>query len=75
MTDHSATIAAMRETQRLMELIPNPTDLEITLRLAVATAADLLELHDTTGISLDHWVAARALVEHLSGTTIEPNGC
>lgn len=37
-------------------------------------AADLLELHDRTGISLDDWETARTFVENLTGSSVAPNG-
>lgn len=37
-------------------------------------AADLLEMHDNTSISLDHWLSARELVETLIGERIDENG-
>ncbi len=36
-------------------------------------AADLLEIHDATGISLDDWPAAREFVEALIGHPITEN--
>lgn len=42
--------------------------------LQLALAADLLEAHDETGISLDAWQAARAFVERHIGKPILENG-
>jgi hypothetical protein len=67
-TDHSTTIASIREQA---ETLPEGT----VERLAALTAADLLELHDDTGISLDSWVSARELVEHFAGHVIVENHC
>jgi hypothetical protein len=36
-------------------------------------AADLLELHDASAISLDNWEAARTFVERLIGAEIKEN--
>lgn len=41
--------------------------------LARAVAADLLQAHDETGISLDEWLSARVLVETLIGKPILEN--
>ncbi len=45
-----------------------------TVAFANALAADLLEMHDKQGISLDNWDSARGLVEHLLGYSINENG-
>lgn len=37
-------------------------------------AADLLELHDRTSLSLDKWETARKFVERRIGGTIQENG-
>ena len=42
--------------------------------LAYELAADLLELHDDTGISLDNWESARMFVETRIGHEITENG-
>lgn len=41
---------------------------------SLVLAADLLELHDNTGISLDNWASAREYVEILIGHPIKENG-
>ncbi len=42
---------------------------------ALDLAADLLEMHDATGISLDSWPTACQFIEQLTpGITIEENG-
>lgn len=69
-TDHSADILALRNKAQ----DPSSSDTSAGL-LTLSTAADLLELHDQTGISLDHWVNARSLVELLIGHRITENGC
>ena len=64
-TDHSDYIEAFR----VMAEASDGLD-AIELRLA----ADLLEAHDQTGISLDDWPNARRFVEVLTGVTVIPNG-
>lgn len=64
-TDHSDVI----EVLRLLGDIAHGME-GIELRLA----ADLLEAHDQTGISLDDWPNARRFVEVLSGVDVIPNG-
>lgn len=46
----------------------------LLMSLAMLAAADLLEAHDETGISLDDWDAPRRLVEYLLQRPISPNG-
>lgn len=63
MTDHSKTIKALREEH------------SINCELA----ADLLEMHDNTGLSLDNWGNARVFVETCADAieadyTFQPNG-
>ena len=41
---------------------------------AHALAADLLELHNATGISLDDWDSARRFVQAFTGDAVAPNG-
>lgn len=69
MTDHS------REIERLR--IASPPDTSPWLSdqdVARLLAADLLELHDETGISLDAWISAREFVERTAGILITENG-
>lgn len=47
---------------------------EQVLQDAATLAADLLDLHKRTGISLDNWDAARRFVEHHTGEQVVPNG-
>lgn len=65
-TDHSTDITNLRARAETASGSLN--------RLALAAAADLLELHDCTGISLDNWPSARALVETLTEHPITENG-
>lgn len=57
-TNHSGQIEALRDRGTLED------DL----------AADLLELHDATGISLDNFNSARQFVEQRIGGPIQENG-
>lgn len=67
MTDHSRQIAQLREGLGDAHHMSDEY-------LARYLAADLLEAHDDTGISLDCWVAAREFVERHVGFEIEENG-
>lgn len=42
-------------------------------RISLRLAAELLEAHDDTGISLDDWPTARRFVEGHLGSPISPN--
>lgn len=64
-SDHSDEIAALRDRAGAT------TDRQEALVLAVA--AELLQGHDDTGLSLDHWLAPRMLVEMLIGRSIIEN--
>jgi len=63
-SDHSAEIAQLRDH------VGEGTRFEA---LTWAVAADLLQAHDETGISLDDWLSARLLVELLIGQPILKN--
>jgi len=69
-TDHSDVVFQLRARARHGDTHPDLTDDDVALLLA----ADLLETHDDTGISLDCWIAAREFVERLAGITITENG-
>lgn len=69
-TDHSEQVAELRRRAGVSDTAPHLTDREVDLLLA----ADLLEAHDDTGISLDAWVSARTFVERHAGITITENG-
>jgi hypothetical protein len=69
-TDHSADIAMLRGRAEWHAGFGGPPQ----TRLMFETAADLLELHDSTGISLDDWTSARELIEYLTGNPITRNG-
>ncbi len=65
MTDHSRYIAALREHNSIQSSL----------------AADLLEMHDATGISLDDWENAKefiamtlAYIEADGDYRLQPNG-
>lgn len=71
-TDHSEEISQLRGAVTALDQIGG---LRTTITYqAMDLAADLLEMHDQTGISLDSWPAARALVETLTGKPIVENG-
>lgn len=74
-TDHTAEVAHLRLRAAIYRktITGDLTNLEKTIVFAMETAADLLEIHDDTGLSLDNWEAARGLVEHLLGEPILPN--
>jgi hypothetical protein len=42
-------------------------------KVFIQLAADLLQSHDETGISLDDWPTARRFVEHFTGSPVLPN--
>lgn len=63
-TDHSEEIEDLRKRAGNKDHGAN------TLLLA----ADLLEMHDATGISLDRWATARKFVEDHIGAFILENG-
>lgn len=66
-TDHSEEILLLRLHADMARV---DRDFSLSLRLA----ADLLEAHDQTGISLDTWRVARAFVERAIGHSIITNG-
>lgn len=78
-TDHSQEIVDLRvEAFKLNEIMhldgTCPTEGHIIRSMALSVAADLLELHDRTGISLDNWRSARAMVEFFLHAEILENG-
>jgi hypothetical protein len=64
-TDHSQEVAWLRAMSGEGPRVRTLTYL---------VAADLLEAHDDTGLSLDEWRPARALIEALLDCEILPNG-
>lgn len=64
-TDHSEAIARLRERAKKKERYD---------ALVYELAADLLQSHDESGISLDAWTPARDLVEMLIGDSIIESG-
>lgn len=67
-TDHTDEIKALLlKAGEAAESDNNQLAIEIFL------AAELLESHDQTGISLDDWATARRFVEHHLGSEILPN--
>ena len=73
MTAHVNDIKVLRDRAKWREKFTDAGSNK-TERLAFETAADLLELHDSTGISLDNWESARGLIEHLLNHSISDNG-
>lgn len=65
-TDHSGEIAWLR-----LQGVTEPDRLRA---LAYLVAADLLQGHDETGLSLDEWEAPRELVELMLGHPVLDNG-
>lgn len=61
-TDHTDEIALLHGRAGTTR---DPIE-QMTIRLA----AELLEAHDDTGVSLDHWETARDFVEHHLGRPI-----
>jgi hypothetical protein len=67
-TDHSTEIEHLRNDALLFSARYGATSAQAVIS---AAAADLLECHDATGISLDNWKGPRALVEYaLSGDNL-----
>lgn len=78
-TDHNPAILDLRvEAYKLNELMrfdgACPTEGHRLREMSLEVAADLLEMHDQGGISLDNWVSARSLVEELIHSRILENG-
>lgn len=71
-TDHSGSIAQLRSVADLHLEEPS-TEHSKQHALNLQLAADLLELHDDTGISLDAWDSARQFVERYIGASIQEN--
>lgn len=64
-TDHTSEIIRLRERAKHKERYD---------QIVYLLAADLLEAHDESGISLDTWKPARDLVELLIGDEIVESG-
>lgn len=73
-TDHSEFIKDIR--READEWAPHAATDFIAANLVNENrlAADLLELHDQTGISLDDWKSAREFVERIGNLTVLENG-
>jgi hypothetical protein len=65
-TDHSETIKKLRDEAAV--LLPNNAAWELL------AAADILEVHDATGLSLDNWRSVRNWIEGLTQQSIQENG-
>jgi hypothetical protein len=68
-TNHAAQIKSLREQRDVLEANGATDDC-----LLYDLAADLLEIHDATGISLDNWRSARLFVEEMIEGEITENG-
>lgn len=72
-TDHSESIEVLRETAQV-----HRENGLVTTAIIYNAAADLLEVHDATGISLDDFGAVKDLVDFalrdLGLNTFTPNG-
>ena len=77
-TDHSAVISEMREAAASWETAYRETGSTLMedLMLSTRAAADLLEIHDATGLSLEQAPNLLAFVEHMMphDAKVEPNG-
>jgi ATP/maltotriose-dependent transcriptional regulator MalT len=65
-TDHSVEIAETLSNAN--RIGADPLD-----ALCSRLAAELLQSHDETGLSLDDWPTARRFVEHFTGVPVLPN--
>lgn len=73
-TSHALEIANLRHIAARLSDAHQGTRPDVALlTLTYRVAADLLEAHDDTGISLDNWSSARGLVETLIGEEILEN--
>ena len=57
----------------MLRALAEEVHFERRLVIQLNLAADLLEAHDQTGISLDDWVWARRFVEEFIGINVLPN--
>jgi hypothetical protein len=73
MTDHSITVKSLRKRADWHRGFEDRAGAPDTDRLVLDLCADLLEMHDATGISLDTWPTAKALVEAKTGIRVQPN--
>lgn len=75
-TDHSATIEVMREAATVWEAshLETGSGLIHDLVLNTRAAADLLEMHDATGINLHQAPNLLAFVENVADIKVEDNG-
>lgn len=76
-TNHSRTTDHSEEISALRFLVDSTRNHEVAI--IARAAADLLEVHDATGISLDDWIGPRNLVNfalsrYTTGGTLLPNG-
>lgn len=74
-TDHADEIQHLRDVAAALSKAHGGTQpATALLALVNGLAADLLQSHDDTGISLDNWDNARGLVEVLLNEKILENG-
>ena len=78
MSDHTKGVTLLREraerTRQAIRIRPSVTMSAAAYAELSDLLADLLEIHDATGISLDNWLAARSAVERAIGHRITENG-
>lgn len=73
-TDHSEQIKNLRQTGEVIARSEGGDTGALHERvLMFEAAAALLEVHDTTGISLDNWKGPREFVEMMLGEPIQEN--
>lgn len=72
-TDHAGDIEKLREVAAI-KVSPMSSKAMLLQQKTYAVAADLLEMHDATGVSLDNWESAKDLIELLIGHPITKNG-
>lgn len=68
-TDHFINIDALKGRAKSLRAAGQNSEADAAL-----LAAELLEIHDATGISLDNWATARRFVETRIGESIDENG-
>ena len=75
-TDHTVRIEEMRAAADSYEISHNATGSIMThdLYIDLRAAADLLELHDSTGLNLHNAPNLLAFVEYHMNGKVDPNG-
>ena len=74
-TDHSSQIHDIREAAKMYQSVYQATSREThrDVQIALDAAADLLEIHDATGLNLHEAPALLAFVQHYGGLEVENN--